>query len=192
MKDIILIGAGGHARACIDVLEATEKFHIIGLVGQEDEIGKEVYGYPVIDCDENLPRYIKEPMSFLVAIGQIHTVTRRKEMYEKLKNMKANLPPIVSPLARVSRYAHIGKGTIVMHQALLNAGCRVGENCIINTRALIEHDSIVGSHCHVSTGVLSNGSVKIGDEVFIGSRATVANNVEICKGSFIRAGSVII
>ena len=32
MKKIILIGAGGHAKSCIDVIELQNKYKIIGLI----------------------------------------------------------------------------------------------------------------------------------------------------------------
>jgi len=32
MKNLILIGAGGHCRSCIDVIEAEKKYKIIGLI----------------------------------------------------------------------------------------------------------------------------------------------------------------
>ena len=31
-KNIILIGAGGHATSCIDVIESTNKYKIVGLI----------------------------------------------------------------------------------------------------------------------------------------------------------------
>ena len=31
-KNIILIGAGGHAKVCIDVIESEKKFKIVGLI----------------------------------------------------------------------------------------------------------------------------------------------------------------
>ena len=34
-KNIILIGAGGHTTSCIDVIEATNKYKIIGLVDKK-------------------------------------------------------------------------------------------------------------------------------------------------------------
>ena len=40
-KKIILIGAGGHAESCIDVIESTNKYEIIGLVAKS-ELGKKV------------------------------------------------------------------------------------------------------------------------------------------------------
>ena len=30
MRDIILIGGGGHCKSCIDVIEMTNKYNIIG------------------------------------------------------------------------------------------------------------------------------------------------------------------
>ena len=39
---LILIGAGGHARSCIDVIEQEGKFKITGIVGLESELGLQV------------------------------------------------------------------------------------------------------------------------------------------------------
>jgi len=36
--NMILIGAGGHAYSCIDVIEQQGKYHIAGLVGMPDEM----------------------------------------------------------------------------------------------------------------------------------------------------------
>jgi phage gp45-like len=38
-SDLILIGAGGHSRSCIDVIEQEGKYRIAGLVGAKDEVG---------------------------------------------------------------------------------------------------------------------------------------------------------
>ena len=35
MKKILIFGAGGHANSCIDVIEAENKFKIIGLIGKK-------------------------------------------------------------------------------------------------------------------------------------------------------------
>jgi FlaA1/EpsC-like NDP-sugar epimerase len=46
---IILIGAGGHCRSCIDVIEQQDRFEILGIVdkaGQDEPSG--VLGYPLI------------------------------------------------------------------------------------------------------------------------------------------------
>ena len=44
---ILLVGAGGHAMACIDVIELEGRFVVAGLVGEEREVGSHVLGYAV-------------------------------------------------------------------------------------------------------------------------------------------------
>ena len=38
MDKILLIGAGGHARSCIDVIETVGQFRIAGLIEKDEEI----------------------------------------------------------------------------------------------------------------------------------------------------------
>ena len=38
-KKIILIGAGGHAESCIDVIKKNKKYQIVGLIGTKSEVG---------------------------------------------------------------------------------------------------------------------------------------------------------
>ena len=35
MKKIILIGAGGHCRSCIDVIKSTERYLIVGIINKD-------------------------------------------------------------------------------------------------------------------------------------------------------------
>ena len=43
--NIILLGAGGHSHAYIDVIELEGSYEIAGLVGHPQEIGKRLFGY---------------------------------------------------------------------------------------------------------------------------------------------------
>ena len=52
--DLVLIGAGGHARSCIDVIEQEGKFRIAGLVGVTEEVDSRVLNYDVIGTDADL------------------------------------------------------------------------------------------------------------------------------------------
>jgi len=51
MKDIVLIGGGGHCRAIIDVLEQEGRFNIIGIIDKPELLGKTVLGYEIIGND---------------------------------------------------------------------------------------------------------------------------------------------
>ena len=185
---IILIGAGGHARACIDVIEQAGQYHVAGLVGVHEELHAQHLGYAVIATDAELPRLAKDYEHALVSVGQVHSPDTRIRLYQRAVELGFSLPVIVSPLGHVGKHASIGAGTIVMHGAIINAGARVGRNCIINSTALIEHDAVVDDHCHVSTGAIINGSVSVGAGTFVGSGSVIKDGIKIGKHCVVGLG----
>jgi sugar O-acyltransferase (sialic acid O-acetyltransferase NeuD family) len=185
--EIILIGAGGHAKSCIDVIEQQDKFKIAGLIGKKEELGRKVCGYTIFGIDNDLPDLFKKYTNAHIAIGQIET-DKRNNIYNQILNLGFSLPTIISPNAYVSDHADIGNGNIVMHGVIINAGVKIGNNCIINTKALIEHDVQIDDGCHISTNSILNGNVKIGTGTFIGSSACIKNNISIGKNCIIGMG----
>lgn len=185
---IILIGAGGHAHACIDVIEQHGQYRIAGLVGMSEEMLTLRFGYSVIGTDGDLPQLAKEYQYAIIAVGQILSPGNRIRLYQQAIELGFQLPVIIAPSAHVSRHAFIGAGSIVMHGAIINTGARVGINCIINTHALLEHDSIVEDHCHIATGAILNGDVQIGADSFIGSGSIIKEGVIIGKGCMVGIG----
>ncbi len=191
-RELILVGGGGHCRACIDVIEQEGKWRIAGIVDRPESLGANVLGYPVLGSDADLPVLAETFRHFFITLGQIKSPAKRRELFALLKGLGAELPAIISPQAYVSRHAAIGEGTIVMHRALVNAGAAVGRNCILNTRALVEHDSAVGDHCHISTGAILNGGVQVAEGTFVGSRAVTRQEIRIGAGCIVGAGAVVL
>jgi len=191
-KSILFIGAGGHAKACIDVVEQGRQYTIAGLVGLPQEVGTEVFGYPVLGCDTDLPNLLKQFPRALVTIGQIKTPMFRIKLFDLLLQCGYDFPTIISPKAYVSPYSKIGAGTIIMHGAVVNAGAVIGSNCIINSCALIEHDAIIRNHCHIATAAVLNGGVCVGEGTFIGSKTCVRENIYIAEYSVIAMGQRIL
>ena len=185
--EIILIGAGGHAASCIDVIEQEDKFRIAGLIGKREEVGRKVCGYNIIGVDNDLPDLFKQYKSAHISIGQINTDIRNI-IYSQIKKIGFSVPSIISPNAYVSVHADIGNGNIIMHGVIINAGAKIGNNCIINTKALIEHDVQIEDGCHISTNSILNGNVKIGTGTFVGSSACIKNNISIGKNCIIGMG----
>jgi sugar O-acyltransferase (sialic acid O-acetyltransferase NeuD family) len=191
-QSILLLGAGGHARACIDVLELHGGFRIGGLIGLPAEVGSSVLGYPVLGTDAELPRLRRDHTSALVTIGQIKTPEQRMRLHALAQSHAYTLPVIVSPRAHVSRHALLGAGTIVMHEAVVNAGAVVGRNCILNSLSLVEHDAVIEDHCHVATAAAINSGVHVSAGTFIGSNSCVRQGVRIGERSVIGMGQRVL
>jgi sugar O-acyltransferase (sialic acid O-acetyltransferase NeuD family) len=191
MDKILLIGAGGHARSCIDVLEEENQFEIAGLIERGESISNNSLGYSVIGTDDDLKVLRKHYKNAIITVGQIKSPKIRIKLYQLLKELDFTLPVIVSPHAYVSKHAQIGEGSIIMHGVIINANAKIGNNCIINNKSLIEHDAVIGDHCHIATGAILNGEVTVGYESFIGSGAITKQSIIIGNRCVIGAGAVI-
>jgi sugar O-acyltransferase (sialic acid O-acetyltransferase NeuD family) len=188
MQDLILVGAGGHAMSCIDVVERTGLYRIVGLIGLPNEVGTQALGYDVLGTDAQLPQCLSRAGALLVAVGQIKSPGPRISIFEHAQKLGFSLPVIIAQDAIVSRHASLGAGSIVMHGAVVNAGARIGRNAIINSKALIEHGAEIGDHCHVSTGAIVNGNVSIGDRSFVGSGSVLREGMRVGRDCLIGMG----
>jgi sugar O-acyltransferase (sialic acid O-acetyltransferase NeuD family) len=189
---ILLLGAGGHAIACIDVIEQENRFDIAGVVGEAHEMGSEVLGYPVVGTDMDLPELLAEVPHALIVVGQVKSPDVRMRLFGRVRELGGRPVTIISPMAHVSRHATVGEGTIVMHGAVINAGASVGRNCIVNSLALVEHGAQVGDHCHIATNAAVNSEVRIGAGTFIGSSSSVRQRVTIGERCVIGMGQRVL
>jgi sugar O-acyltransferase (sialic acid O-acetyltransferase NeuD family) len=187
---IILVGGGGHCRSCIDVLESGAHA-IYGILDYEPGI-KQVLGYPVLGSDELIESLAVQDHLFLVTIGQLSNSATRVALFKKIVKAGGKLAIIISTRGYVSRHASLNDGTIIMHEALVNAGAEIGANCIINSKALVEHDAQIGQHTHIATGAKVNGDCKVGSRCFIGSGTVLIQGVRISDDVVVGAGSVVI
>jgi len=190
-KQIILIGGGGHCKACIDVIEADDKYEIAGILDKPENKGQRVLRYSVIGGDDLIGAAAKNYGNFLITLGQLKSSDRRRELFDKIKTLGGTTPVIISPRAYVSKYSDLEEGTIVMHNAVINAGAKIGRNCIINTGAIIEHDVVIEDNCHISTGAIVNGGVIVRKNTFFGSGAVSREYITIRSNSFIKAHSLV-
>jgi sugar O-acyltransferase (sialic acid O-acetyltransferase NeuD family) len=188
---IILLGAGGHALACIDVIEQNDQYRITGLIGMAGEINTQHLGYRVIGTDAELPALAREYPCALIAVGQIGFSEIRMKLYQRASALGFQFPAIASPRAYISPHAQIGSGTIVMHGAIVNACATVGNNCIVNSRALVEHGATIEDHCHVATGAVINGDVRLGKGSFVGSGSSVREGSVVGNGCVIGMGLAV-
>tara|TARA_B100000029_G_scaffold472164_1_gene512434 strand:- start:2 stop:586 length:585 start_codon:yes stop_codon:yes gene_type:complete len=180
MAKIILIGGGGHAISCADVINSSKKFSIAGIV-LRDKKDLQKSDLKILGYESDLKNLRKKYKYAVVAIGQIKDHKKRYDIYKKLKKYKFILPVIKSKFSYVSPKAKILEGTIVMHGAIVNSKASIGKNCILNTGCIIEHGAKIGSYTHISTGVIVNGDAVVKEKNFIGSGSVLHQGIKINK-----------
>lgn len=185
---IYLIGSGGHAASCIEVLETSKKFEIAGIFS--DDKKNFFLDYKILGNINSLLTKNKK-FNLHIAIGSIKNYSFRRNLFLKLQKKGHHFPSIVSNRAIVSKRSKIGDGSIIFHSSIINANAEIGKNCIINTNSCIEHDVKISDHAHISTCAVINGNCKIGMGTFIGSSTVLKENIEVGSKSIIGFGKSI-
>lgn len=188
MKDIVLVGFGGHAKSVADCIEREGKFHIIGYTDIEEHASR----YKYLGNDDVLQTVFDEGVkNAAIGIGYMGKGNLRNKIYEQLKMIGFHMPVIADPSSVISESAQIGEGTFIGKGAVVNAEAIIGKMAIINTKALVEHECVVGDFAHIAVASVLCGQVKIGEAAFVGANTTVIQCREVEPQQIVPAGVTI-
>ena len=109
MNKLIIIGNGGHAISCIEVIESKKKFKILGLVTETYANKNHKIKYLKIGSDIDLVELFKKSKNAFIAIGFIKNSIKRANLFIKLKKIGFNLPVIISPTSYKSDNSSLGE-----------------------------------------------------------------------------------
>jgi sugar O-acyltransferase (sialic acid O-acetyltransferase NeuD family) len=185
MKEIILIGAGGHAKSCEEVIKSQKKFRISLFVDKDHEDKDKIKTILEVNF---LANYRLNKKNLHISVGQLKSGKLRKKIYEFYKNKGCIFPVIKSRSSYVSKNSSIDEGTIIMHNAFVNSNTSIGYNCIINSGAIIEHDVIIGNNVHIAPGAIILGGCNIKENSFIGSGTVLKQNTVVNKDTILPSG----
>lgn len=186
---MILVGGGGHCKSVIDAA-LSSGWEIRGILDREFHPGANVLGFPIVGTDDEAAAYVAD-CDFVITVGAIKDPSIRIRLWDYLQSIGANMATIMACTARVSPFATVEPGTVVLHNACVNADAHIGQNSIINTLANVDHECHVGSHTHISTCASLNGNVAIADRVFIGSNTVVSHGVSVACDIVVGAGCLV-
>lgn len=186
-KNILVIGAGGHAKSVIDALISCGEYEKIAVL--EDFGAEEVLGFKVIGKVSDASSYLDEYENAVVAVGNNQF---RLKTINELKQIGFKLPVIKHKTAYLSCFSIVGEGSVLLANSVINAGAEIGRGVIINSSVTVEHDCEISDGVHLSPNSVLCGAVSVGTGTWIGAGATVIDHINIGQKSIIGAGSVVI
>lgn len=193
MKEIIIIGAGGHAKVIIDIILQRKKFFNDKLVvkGILDDIfceyeEKKIFGIPIIG---KIDKILELPNNtyYIIAIGNNSI---RKKIFQKYNGRE--YATLIHPKAVIAEEVTIGEGTVIMAGAIVNSHTRIGKHCILNTGSIVEHDNFIEDYVHISPGAVLCGGISVEEGTWIGANVVITHGMKIGKEVIIGAGAVVI
>ena len=191
MRQVMIIGASGHARVCLEILEANGR-EVIGFFDDDPNlVGTTLHGYPILGKISQLLSALEdENHEFIVAIGN-------NDDRENIVGLIKDSCPrksinVIHPSGIISERTKIGVGNFIAPGVIINTGTSLGDYVIINTGATIDHDNNIKDFAQISPGCNLAGNVTIEESVFIGTGAIIIPGKTIGAHTIIGAGAVVI
>ncbi len=186
-NQVIIYGAGGHAKSLISLLRLLG-MPIAGIIDDAAAAGTLISGVPVIGGAEKLADVRAQGISGAVnAVGGIGHYEVRKNIFDRLRGHGFEFPTVVHPAAFVEDTVTLADGVQVLAQSYISSESRVGFGTLINAGVIISHDGNIGEIVNLSPGALLAGNVTVGDYAQIGMGATV--NLGVTVGAKARVGN---
>ena len=192
MDKILIIGASGHAKVIIDIIEKEGKYEIFGLLDSYKKKGNYLYNYKILGTEKDLPDLIKnyDIKGGIIAIGDNYT---RMKIYLDISSMVKNFNFInaIHPSSVIGKNVVINEGTVIMPGVVINSDTKLGKQCIVNTNSSVGHDCIIKDFTSIAPGVTLAGGVKVAECTAISLGVSVLEMVKIGKHTVIGASALV-
>lgn len=188
-NSIVIIGGGGHAKMCIDLLNQTKEYEILGIIDDKLSVGDKILGVKVVGGNNLLKKLVTLGVKYAVnGVGAISNPKLRGKIHAELTNLGFLLPNLIHPSSNVEPSVNMGVGNQIMMGAAVCSDVKIGNGCIVNSGAIVSHDCILRDHCHIAPGAILAGSVDVGNNSVIGMGATVYLGLTIGRDAMIFNG----
>lgn len=186
-KKTIIIGYSGHSYVCIEAL-LSQGLNIVGYCDSTEK-NKNLFSLKYLGNERKLPTNIFEESIFFIGIGE-NTV--RKNVFNFLKDKKAEVINAINIKSNISSTVKMGIGNLIVAGATINSFTIIGNGVICNTQSSIDHECSLGDFSHIGPGTVLCGNVSVGECTFVGANAVVKQGITIGNNCLIGAGTVII
>ena len=161
MRELVIVGAGGHGRETLDIVEAINAVKPTwAFAGFVDD--GEIIADRLERRDASLPGTTEiladTDLHYVVGIG---SPAVRAKLDEQLTAWGRIAATLIHPAATVASDNRIGDGVLLAAGARVTTNVTLGRHVHLNVNAVVSHDCVVGDYTTLSPGSLVNGDVQI-------------------------------
>lgn len=193
MKDLAIFGDGGFGREVLaliqDINRVETQWNILGFFDDGYEKGLNINGYPTLGSVDDLNQWNSD-IAIVVSIGNPIT---RKNVINRIKNPRVSFPTVIHPSVWIGdkNFVEIGEGGIFCAGVMITTNIVIKDFVILNLQCTVGHDTVINEYASFMPSVNISGEVNIGEGVYVGTGATIINQLEIGDYTIVGAGSVV-
>jgi len=186
MRDIYIIGAGGHGKVVLDIINKSKQYQAAAFLDDDSNLYNDIInGLKVLGGSKEA---LDDDKAVIIAVGNNKI---REKLFKIMKSNDLEIINAVHPGAVINSFVSTGEGIVIAAGAVINPNAVIEDNVIINTGVTVDHDCLIEKNVHLSPGVNLGGNVKVQKGAHIGIGATVLPGINIGKKSVVGAGAVV-
>lgn len=193
---VVVIGASGFGRECLDVLEAmAQAGSSVEVAGVVDDAPSQLNlerlaarGIAYLGSVEEWLAWDEQPWTYVLGIG---SPGARQRLVGRLDEAGAQPFTAIHPSVTLGARSDVGEGVVVCAGATISTNVRLGRHVHINPSATIGHDAELADFVSVNPGAVISGEVLVGAGTLVGANSTVLQRLIVAGDAVIGAGAVV-
>lgn len=192
MKNIIVIGCGGHGAEIDEYIKFNNKnssvnFKVIGFLDDNPE-SYHAYRFSAPLLGGIKTHVVQTDCEYLMGIANLKY---RKQFVGKFEAEGAVFAQLLHRTSYLSESAVIGRGVVIGPMVNIGPNAEIGDFSLINSRCSLGHDTKVGKFNFISPNVCFSGFTRVGDENLFGINSATIPQITVGNRNKIAAGMVL-
>jgi len=188
---LVIVGAGGHGREILDVIEGAQpvlRHRFLGFL-DDAEPDRDLLSRRNASWIGTLARFADLDAEYLIGIGDCRV---RSKIDSELVAAGRGSATLVHAAATIASDVQLGPGSVITAGARLTTNIRAGRHFHVSVNATIAHDCEIGDYVSVYSSATVSGNVVLEDRVTIGTGANVISGVHVGADATVGAGAVVV
>jgi sugar O-acyltransferase (sialic acid O-acetyltransferase NeuD family) len=193
MKQIIIIGSGGHSAEIDDYFQYAKKkapdfnLEIVGFI-DDNPLSYSNYDFTAPFLGDIQSHVVRQDVHYIMGIANLKY---RRPIIERFLKEGAVFTNFIHPDAYISASSKIGNGVVIAPGVNVGPKVTIGDFTLINSRSSMGHDTKVGSYNFICPNVCFSGFTVVGDENLFGINSATIPGIQVGSRNKIAAGMVL-
>jgi sugar O-acyltransferase (sialic acid O-acetyltransferase NeuD family) len=192
LRPLVIVGAGGLGREIHVLVQQLNDQHPTWLLrGFYDDVPPATgLPLPYLGTVSDL-NATAEDVAVAVAVGNSGA---RAAVVARLTSARLSFPTLIHPGVSCAsfQYLEFGPGCLVTQGCILTTNVRLGRHVLLNLGCTIGHDAVLEDFCSLMPHANVGGEAHLAAGVYLGTNATVINQVRVGARTIVGAGAVAV
>lgn len=191
---LAIVGAGGLGREVLvlarQINQVLPSWNIAGFYDDRTPTAPTIHGLPYLGSVAALNTQT-EPLHVVVAVGSSRS---RAAVVARLTSRHLTFATLIHPSVARADYQHIriGQGSIISQGCILTCDIHLGQHVLLNLGCTVGHDAVLNDFCSLMPHANVGGEAHLETGVYLGTNATVINQVRVGRNTVVGAGAVAV